>query len=292
MSRTKPARRRGLPSRAEVSAPSDRRFKRADVRPGRRRQIGLMALRVARYGVPALVGLAAFVWAAGRVLDADALHVRHVVVQGNVRLAAADLEALVTTLRGQSIFRVDLEASRQQVLASPWVADVRMSRVLPATVRVEVVEREPMAVARLGRQLYLVDPAGVIIDEYGPEYAAFDLPIVDGLMTRPMRDAPVVDPARARLTGSFLASLDGHPELRERISQVDVSDPHDVAALLTDDPAWLHLGDEDFPDRLAGYLELAPSLRERMPDLDYVDLRFGDNVFVREHGRRTAVSRQ
>ena len=42
-----------------------------------------------------------------------------------------------------------------------------------------------MAVCRLGDQLYLVDSTGVIIDDYGPQYVQFDLPIVDGLVVAP-----------------------------------------------------------------------------------------------------------
>ena len=101
-----------------------------------------------------------------------------------------------------------------------------------------------------------------------------------------------MDPDRARLTGQFLSSLGAHPTLRRRLSQVDVTNAHDVAALLDDDPAWLHLGDERFAERLQAYVDLAPTLRERMPDLDYVDMRFGERVFVRARGRQAEFPRQ
>ena len=48
-----------------------------------------------------------------------------------------------------------------------------------------------------------------------------------------------------------------------------------------DDPALLHLGDGPFPRAAAAYLDLAPALRERVPDIDYVDLRFDERVYVR-----------
>ena len=43
----------------------------------------------------------------------------------------------------------------------------------------------------------------------------------------------------------------------------------------------LHLGEDHFVERLQSYVELAPALRERVPDIDYVDLRFGERVYVR-----------
>ncbi len=43
----------------------------------------------------------------------------------------------------------------------------------------------------------------------------------------------------------------------------------------------LRLGDEDFAERIQGYRDLAPALRERVAEIDYVDLRFGDRLYVR-----------
>jgi cell division septal protein FtsQ len=283
--------RRGLPSRASVSAPADRRFRRPDARPVRRRLVPFLR-RVLRLGVPLVLAVGVGAAVVAFLLTTDALAVRQLVVGGNSRLAPDDLDALLDGLRGKNILRVDFQAYRRRVLESPWVADVAIARVLPSTIRLDITERVPMAIARLDRQLYLVDQSGVIIDEFGPRYAEFDLPIVDGLVTAPARGAPAVDPDRARLTGRFLSSVGEHPALRDRLSQVDVSNEHDVAALLDDDPAWLHLGDAQFAERLQAYLELAPALRERMPDLDYVDMRFGARVFVRARGRSAEFPRQ
>ena len=51
--------------------------------------------------------------------------------------------------------------------------------------------------------------------------------------------------------------------------------------LLEGDGAQLHLGEERFVERLQSYLEVATALRERVPDIDYVDLRFDDRVYVK-----------
>ena len=84
----------------------------------------------------------------------------------------------------------------------------------------------------------------------------------------------------ARLT----AALGARPDLSERVSQIDVADAHDAVVLLNDDPTLLHLGKEHFVERLDRYLELAPTLQERMRELDYVDLRFERRVYVRPAG--------
>jgi cell division septal protein FtsQ len=51
--------------------------------------------------------------------------------------------------------------------------------------------------------------------------------------------------------------------------------------LIEGDTALLHLGDDRFLERLQSYLDVAPALRERVQDIDYVDLRFKDRLYVR-----------
>jgi cell division septal protein FtsQ len=60
--------------------------------------------------------------------------------------------------------------------------------------------------------------------------------------------------------------------------------------LLDQDPALVHVGDELFVERLQRYLELHEALHSRVPDIEYVDLRFDDRVYVRP-GKSAAVER-
>ncbi|HET9368703.1 MAG TPA: FtsQ-type POTRA domain-containing protein [Vicinamibacterales bacterium] len=277
--------RRGLPTSSRVSAPADRRFRRSDARPSRRKRIGQIVVRALRVGVPAVVVVLAGVAFANLALNSEYLRVSRIVIQGNTRLSVGEIESLLSGVRGRNILHVDFEANRRQLLDSPWVADVQLARVLPRTLQVTITERLPMAVARLGQQLYLIDESGVIIDEFGPNYQEFDLPIVDGLVSTPAKGGATVDPAKVALTSRFLSSIGSEPELRRKLSQVDVSNRRDVAAMLDGDTVWLHLGDADFVARLRSYLDMAPALREQVPDLDYVDLRFDGKVFGRSRAR-------
>lgn len=290
--RVRRAGRPGLPVTAGVSVPADRRFRRSDASPGRRRRVGQLVRRYARIGVISLAGAAGLVWLTTVLLSARALAVEHIVVRGNQRLAGTELEARLEGLRGQNILRVDFESYRRRVLDSPWVAQATLARVLPSTIRVDITERQPMAVARLGAQLYLVDDTGLIIDEYGPAHADLDLPIVDGLLTVPSKGASVVDAGRLDAVRHLLSAIAADAALADRVSQLDVSNPSDVVVLLDADTARLHVGRESFGPRLRRYIDLSDTLRDRFPDLDAVDLRFSDHVFVRQRGERTLVPRE
>jgi cell division septal protein FtsQ len=273
-----------------VSAPADKRFRRSHVKPPRRRRkISTHLLWLAQVLATALVlGGGAYV-VTQQVVQAEALHVRRIAVRGNERLPTGEVLALLAGLKGQHVLEVDLDVWRQRVLGSTWVERAALRRLLPSTVEVVVEERQPIAIGRLGTELYLVDPHGRVIDEYGPNYAQFDLPIVDGLASAPAAGEPLVDEAKAQLAYELVEALRARPALFKRVSLIDVSNPRDGVVVLEGDTALLHLGDQDFAERLQAYVDLASALRDRVPDIEYADLRFDNRVYVRPAGaRRTA----
>jgi cell division septal protein FtsQ len=71
------------------------------------------------------------------------------------------------------------------------------------------------------------------------------------------------------------------PRIGPRVSQVDVTDAHNAVVLLDGDRALLHVGESHFAERLRSYLTLAQTLRDRLDEIDYVDLRFDERIYVR-----------
>ncbi|HEY3885407.1 MAG TPA: FtsQ-type POTRA domain-containing protein [Vicinamibacterales bacterium] len=266
-----------------VKAPAERNFRRARVRPVGRRKQGLRRWWSWRAIAVPLAALALVYTAhrlAGVVVQAAPFRVSRIAVHGNVRLSSGEVQAIVEGLHGSSILTVDLNRYRRRLMQSPWIADVALRRVLPSTVEIFVSERRPMALCRLGTALYLIDPHGAIIDEYGPQYAEFDLPIIDGLV-RTSSARATVDAERAELAGRVIDALAARKDLAQKVSQIDVSDAHDAVVLLQDDPALLHLGEDHFLERIQSYEDLAPALRERIGNIDYADMRFDQRVYVR-----------
>lgn len=272
---------------AAVAAPADKRFRRAQVKPARKRPVtARQAWVIARLAV--VLGVAVYGgWRAiALVLGAPVLQVSRITMRGNERLSSGEVLALVDGLDGSNILTVDLAEWQARLLASPWVEAAQLRRVLPSRVDIELRERRPIGLARLRGSIYLVDAHGVVIDDFGPNYADLDLPMIDGLAAVPGADAGAVDEPRARLAAGLIAALQARPDLAARVSQIDVSDAHDAVVILTGDTVMLRLGEEQFVDRIQEYLDLEPTLRERIPDIDYVDLRFDERLYVRPVERK------
>ena len=268
-----------------VKAATEKNFRRARLKPGKRRsskrRLSWRAVRIVVVGV--LVTYAVY-RAFDLVVSASALQVHHISVTGNSKMSDGEIRALADGVRGTSILTADLAAYRRRLLASPWIADVALRRVLPSTVEVFVSERQPMGLCRLQKQLYLVERTGVVIDEFGPQYAQFDLPLIDGLVRPPSTGQPAIDERRAEFAARVLDGIAPRADLAHGISQIDVTDLHDAVVLIEGDTALLHLGDDRFLERLQSYVDVAPALRERVQDIDYVDLRFKDRLYVRPVG--------
>jgi cell division protein FtsQ len=264
-----------------VTVPSDRRFRRSQVHATKRRHLRARPiLRAARSLLVLGVLSGAGYWIGMTATETPWLRVRHLSVHGNQRVQQGEVIGLLDGLTGTNLLTADLEKWRARLLASAWIADATLRRRLPGTVDVEIREREPAGIARMGTTLLLIDAAGQVIDEYGPRYAEFDLPVVDGLVTDARAVPPKMDRARSQLVFRLLADLRTRPDLAKRVSQVDVQDPHDVHVILDGDAAVLRLGDTRFVERLESYVSLQTELRRNVPDIDYVDLRFNERVYV------------
>jgi cell division protein FtsQ len=265
-----------------VTAPADRRFKRAHLKPARKRTgLALRRWRAAAAATVVAMALYAGHRAVSVVAGLDVFRVNQINVRGNHRLSKGEVLAMLQSLQGRSVLSVDLGEWRQALMVSPWIADASLRRTLPSTVDVVILERAPLGIGRINGLLYVVDDRGSVIDEYGPNYADLDLPIIDGLTGGSNGDeTETQDLYRALLARRLLDALRTR-NMSGQISQIDVSDSRNAVVLLDGDPTLIRLGNERFVERLQSYHELAPTLRERVPAIDYIDLRFDERVYVR-----------
>jgi cell division protein FtsQ len=270
-----------------IAVTADKRFRRAHVKPGRRKRSWKTAANpIARYTLIGALLVFGTYEVSGFVAQAHALRIENISVRGNERLAKADVLSALDGLVGQSLVWTDLERWRTRLLKSPWIHDVALRRSLPSTIEVVVYERRPVGFGRAHGELFLVDEHGIVLDQSGTQYADLDLPIIDGLSIHDAEGERVADEAGAELAARVIAALKQNPKVSQRLSQVDVTDPHNAAVILTGDTAILHLGEDQFLQRVESYLDLAGALRERVADIDYVDLRFDNRIYVRPSAKK------
>ncbi len=105
--------------------------------------------------------------------------VRRVEVVGVDRIDQAKVYEIALNQRNRSMAAVDLDEVRGDLMQYGWIADARVSRRLPDTLVVDIVERTPSAVWQNNRKLALIDKNGVVLERVDARNAP-DLPLVIG----------------------------------------------------------------------------------------------------------------
>jgi len=168
---------------------------------------------------------------------------------------------------GQKIAEIDLGALRDRIEALGWVKTAQISRVLPDTVLIKIVERVPFGLWQFENKLRLIDRDGVEIT--GAEITGFeDLPMVVDLGA-PAHAADLFRMLEAE--PALAARVESAVRVGERRWDLHLAGGIDVL-LPEDDPeaAWL---------RLAA-LERHQGILER--DIVQIDLRLPDRLTVRQ----------
>ena len=121
----------------------------------------IVAALVAGWFIASISGATALVQAQISQSAANAgFEVRHVRVSGVERMNEDRVYERVVSQRNEPMPDVDVIAIREELLELPWVKDARVSRQLPGTLAIDIVERVPHAVLQRPDHLVLVDVEG------------------------------------------------------------------------------------------------------------------------------------
>ena len=119
--------------------------------------------------VASFAGVPAMAQAQVAVLASEAgFEVHRVEVRGTQHLNELKIYERVLAQRDRAMPLVDLQALRAELLQLSWVADARVSRQLPDTLVIDIVERKPHAVLREGDRLVLIDAEGHALEPISP----------------------------------------------------------------------------------------------------------------------------
>ncbi len=140
---------------------------------------GLFAAGAAALALVALDVPAKLTTAAGEAVGDAGFRVRSVDVQGIRRMDSQPVYEIALDQRSTAMPLVDVSGIRERLLQYGWVKDARVSRRLPDTLVIDIVERQPAALWQHEQQLSLIDAEGVVLDRV-PISAMPDLPLLIG----------------------------------------------------------------------------------------------------------------
>jgi cell division protein FtsQ len=209
-----------------------------------------------------------------------------IAVEGNAHLTRDQVLSVFGGDLERNIFRMSLAERRADLERLPWVQHATVMRLLPDHIRVEIRERVPVAFVRQGTQIGLVDAGGVLLDMPAEDAGdpRYSFPVLTGINAE---DPQSTRAARVDIYRQFMKALDGSPngggeKLSNSISEVDVSNPEDVKALVTDGGSdiLVHFGDSDFLTRYNEFEQHLPQWKQQYPKLASADMRYEGQIVL------------
>lgn len=158
------------------------------------------------------------------VVRPDLMMVEQVAFVGAHHASVESLRHLSDIRNGDPLWSVDLDRVERGVRAHPWVRAARAARKWPATVEVEVVEYEPVALVRWDGLRY-VDADGTLF--LGAHSDDLDYPVITGIDGSLAEAHPNLPAMALRDTLNVLTSLDERGIVaRSDVSEVAFSTSH------------------------------------------------------------------
>jgi cell division protein FtsQ len=236
--------------------------------------------------VAAVVGMAAAVYATRFLLYSPAvllLKPDQIEVNGNRIVSREAVLQQFVHDRNRSVLRVPLDARRNQLEQIPWVESASVQRILPNRLRVELAERTPVAFARNGNELALIDVHGVVLDR--PRGEDLHFPIVTGVSEDLPRDQRE---KRMQTYEEFMKDVDlVRGGSSDRVSEVDLSNPKDLRVVMTglasandSQAVTIHFGSSEFTGKYKMLVDNFSQWQANAGRVQSIDLQYSRQVVV------------
>jgi len=185
--------------------------------------------------------------------------------------------------RNRSILRVSLDARRSQLEQIPWVESASVQRILPNHLRIELTERTPVAFARNGSELALIDAHGVILDR--PRGEDLHFPIVTGVSEELPRDQRE---KRMQSYEEFMRDIElVRGGSSDRVSEIDLSNPKDLRVVMTGlasandaQAVTIHFGSSEFTGKYKMLVDNFSQWQANAGRVQSIDLQYSRQVVV------------
>ena len=185
--------------------------------------------------------------------------------------------------RNRSVLVVPLDVRRSEIERIPWVESASVQRILPNRLRIELTERSPVAFARNGNELALIDAHGVILDRPQGEDVRF--PIVTGVSEEVARDQRE---KRMQTYEEFIKDVDlVRAGSSDRVSEVDLSNTKDLRVVMTglasandSQAVTIHFGSGEFTGKYKMLVDNFSQWQANAGRVQSIDLQYTRQVVV------------
>src|SRR6201987_817472 len=199
-------------------------------------------------------------------------------VTGMENVTKAQIMEVMGADIGRNIFFIPLSQQKAQLEQIPWVESASVMRFVPNRLQVQIHERTPVAFARVGPRIFLVDAGGTLMEL--PQKHKYSFPVILGM--KPGEPLSTRVP-RMKAYNQLVQDLDsGGARYSQDLSEVDLSDLENLKVRVNDPQGdvLVELGASDFLKRYRTYISHVQEWRQQFQKLESVNLRYDNQVIV------------
>jgi cell division protein FtsQ len=199
-------------------------------------------------------------------------------VTGIEKVTKAQIMEVMGADIGRNTFFVPLTQQKAQLEQIPWVESASVMRFVPNRLKVEIHERTPIAFARVGPRIFLIDAVGTLMEL--PQKHKYSFPVILG-----MNPGEPLSTRLPRMKGynELVQQLDsGGARYSQDLSEVDLSDLDNLKVRVNDPQGdvLVELGSSDYLKRYKTYVSHVQEWRQQFQKLESVNLRYDNQVIV------------
>jgi len=232
------------------------------------------------------------------VYNSPLFNIRTIDVTGNFMVSDTDIIDASGVSVGDNLLRAPVRDAVEQLELNPWVKDVKLKKLLPQRLLIEVTERVPMVLVSTGTKNSILDREGFVIAEESttgdvalqsvtpdsgvtqePQFFS-DLPIVEAFE---QEDQVVGDIAQSDLIRDavlVLDSLDGG--VKSRVETMVVGGEEELRFYLSSGIEVYYGSSKELPKKNGALVRILADYASRGEAPIYVDVRTPDNPVARD----------
>ena len=210
-----------------------------------------------------------------RLLEDPLFRVREVEVEGSRKVPRETILSLIELEGMPNLFTLRLREVAKRLELNPWIEQVKVRKVFPNKIWIQIEERKPIAILQL-EELYYIDTKGVIFSPVG-DRDKYNYPFLTGLTRQALEKDPVEAKHLIMKALEFLRIVNKEKVFSpEEISEIHMEKVFGIQYFTKTEGVEVRMGWEHFGEKLRRLSIIWLDLRKRglsVASIDCSDLK-------------------
>ena len=198
-------------------------------------------------------------------------------IKGNQFVTDAQIQKQLQPFMSETYFSIKLDEIQSEISLLHFIKCVQVSKMLPNTVMVQIIERKPVLLISLENENFLMDKEGLLLPAQSKAISFYPVPIINI-----SEDMNYNSELKDKITDLFKFLLNNYPQFYNQLSEVIINDKNWI--FYSDSKTRIFTTENDLQSQLniLKYFEKTVYPGRQLGDYSYIDLRVAKQVVVKE----------